>query len=178
MSSAFESLQAIEQQIEQEGADVPAATGSGTWQAVAFEQAGAPLLLDMEHVREVLPLPSCTRLPGVKSWVVGISNVRGQILPIIDLGSYLEQAPSRSNPSHRVLVVQSNDVVMGVMVDRVYGMKQQVDSSDGASGDLSGLVDFIQPYCDKVLEIEGNSFGVFQIEALLHNAAFRQIVIV
>lgn len=176
MNSAFELLQSIEQQVVQEGAEVPAVTGFGTWQAVAFEQAGVPLLLDMAQVREVLPLPSCTRLPGVKNWVVGISNVRGQILPIIDLGSYLEQVPSRSSPSHRVLVVHNNDVVMGIMVDRVYGMKQHLESIEKTS-ELSGVEDFVRPYCDKVLEIEGNTFGVFQIEALLHNAAFRQIVI-
>lgn len=177
MSAAFDLLKTIEQQIEKDGAEIPAETGSGSWQAVAFEQAGASLLLDMAQVREVLPLPPYTRLPGVKNWVVGISNVRGQILPIIDFGSYLEQAPSRSNPAHRVLVVKNNDVELGLMVDRVLGMKQQVDASGEASSKLDELPDFVEPYCDATLNIEGNQFGVFRIDALLQNATFGQIVV-
>lgn len=177
MSAAFDLLKTIEQKIEQGGAAIPAARGSGSWQAVAFEQAGASLLLDMSHIREVLPLPPCTRLPGVKNWVVGISNVRGQILPIIDFGSYLEQTPSRSNPAHRVLVVRNNQLEMGLMVDRVLGMKQQVDASEEASEALEEVPDFVRPYCDKSQKIDENIFGVFQINALLQNPAFGQIVV-
>jgi len=178
MNSAFDLLRSIEQQVAESGAEIPAATGSGNWQAVAFEQAGVPLLLDMTMVREVLPLPPCTRVPGVKNWVVGVSNVRGQILPIIDLGSYLEQAPSRSHPSHRVLVLRRDNAELGVMVDRVFGMKQMADAVADEVDGSSSLPAFIQPYCDEVLKVEGDSFGVFQIEALLDSAAFKQIVIV
>lgn len=172
--SAFDLLADIEQQILQNAAEIPASQGSGFWQAVAFELAETGLLMRMEYVREVLSLPTCTRLPGVKSWMLGIANVRGQILPIMDLGAYMELMPSKNRASRRVLVVQKGDIEMGILVDRVIGMRQVADQSVKV-GDNSALLETLRPYCSGKADMEGETFAIFELDRLLDNHRFQQI---
>ena len=58
----------------------------GEWVGVALRMAGELYLVAREEAREVLGVPSpLTRVPGAKTWILGLASIRGQLLPIIDL---------------------------------------------------------------------------------------------
>ncbi len=60
------------------------------WVGVAFRIGGETFLIAREETREVLGYPpSVTRIPGAKPWIKGLANVRGQLLPLIDLRQFL-----------------------------------------------------------------------------------------
>jgi hypothetical protein len=60
------------------------------WVGVAFRMGGETFLVAREETREVLGYPAVvTRIPGAKPWVKGLANVRGQLLPMLDLRQYL-----------------------------------------------------------------------------------------
>ena len=64
--------------------------------------AGELYLVAREEAREVLGVPApLTRVPGAKSWILGLANVRGQLLPIIDLRAYLGSGPTPDVAQHR-----------------------------------------------------------------------------
>jgi twitching motility protein PilI len=176
MSSAIDLLAELEQRIQSDALELPENVGSGVWQAVAFEQSGSKLALDMEYISEVLPLPPSTRLPGVRNWVVGIANLRGQILPLIDFGALLDQSPAISQPLHRVLVVRNDTAELGLVVDRVVGMKQVDDTS--STGEISGFADFVQPYCSGNINVDGESFALLDLAKVFNSAKFKHIVVV
>src|ERR1700738_5473356 len=68
----------------------PEATAGREWVGVALRMAGDLYLVAREETREVLGVPaSTTRVPGAKAWIKGLANVRGQLLPIIDLRQFL-----------------------------------------------------------------------------------------
>ena len=56
------------------------------WQGIGFQLGGTRLVSPMGEVNEILKVPKITALPGVKSWLLGIANVRGRLMPIVDLG--------------------------------------------------------------------------------------------
>ena len=56
-----------------------------TWQGLGFRIGSINLIVPLEQVSEILTEVQLTEIPGVKSWVKGIANVRGNLLPIIDL---------------------------------------------------------------------------------------------
>ncbi|MGH8324361.1 MAG: chemotaxis protein CheW, partial [Steroidobacteraceae bacterium] len=71
-------------QVNQEG------TTGREWVGVALRMAGDLYLVAREETREVLGLPpTLTRVPGAKQWIKGLANVRGQLLPVIDLRQFL-----------------------------------------------------------------------------------------
>jgi len=75
---------AVSAQVAQEGA------GGREWVGVALRMAGDLYLVAREETREVFGVPAgMTRVPGAKAWIKGLANVRGQLLPIIDLRQFL-----------------------------------------------------------------------------------------
>ncbi len=93
-------------------------------QYVTFGIAGELLALPVERVREILEVQPVARLPGAPSDLLGMIDVRGQGVPVIDLSLKLGFTPSEDDSDTRVIVLTAmtagEDVVIGVKVDRVF----------------------------------------------------------
>ena len=96
-----------------------------SFQAVTFclidKQKKEDYAIPIEQVREIRAVESITNIPKAKSYVKGIMNLRGQIIPIIDVKERLGLASaSQSNlTKQRILVIEVNDVQTGLLVDEV-----------------------------------------------------------
>ena len=76
------------------------------WVGVAFRLGAETFLVAREETREVMALPSfLTRVPGARPWIRGLANVRGQLLPVIDLRQYLGSGTTQASRNVRVIVV-------------------------------------------------------------------------
>jgi purine-binding chemotaxis protein CheW len=108
--------------------DVPAADATATAdEAVAASDAvvvrfgAGRFAVDLAHVAEVGKVPVVTRVPGLPSWLSGVANWRGRILPALDLRTLLGADAVPLTGAAR-LVVLSNDVsTVGLVVDAVEG---------------------------------------------------------
>ena len=81
--------------------------GGDEWVGVAFRLGSEHFLAAREETREVLAVPAhLTRVPGARLWVRGLANVRGQLLPVIDLRQFLGSGATPIQRQSRVLVVQ------------------------------------------------------------------------
>jgi len=104
-------------------------TEAGEWVGVALRMAGELYLVAREEAREVLGVPApLTRVPGAKSWILGLANVRGQLLPIIDLRAFLGSGVTPQSRNTRVIVVNHRDIPAGLLVDEVLGFRRFSDS--------------------------------------------------
>lgn len=99
------------------------------WRGIGFSLFGQRFVAPVGEVAEMLEPPAVTRLPGVQSWVVGVANVRGRLLPIFDLAGFYEETLGSARRNHRVLVVELEGLYAGLLVEHVYGM-QQFSSDD------------------------------------------------
>src|ERR1700683_4086112 len=115
------------------------ASQAGEWVGVALRMAGELYLVAREEAREVLGVPSVlTRVPGAKSWILGLGNVRGQLLPIIDLRAFLGSGPTPPSRNTRVIVVNHREIPAGLLVDEVLGFRRFTDNE--FSGDAPPTV--------------------------------------
>ena len=94
------------------------------WLGLAFRVREQWFVAPREDVREILPMPSMSRVPGAKPWLLGVANVRGSILPVSDLSQFLGQVRRNATPTARVLVLNNVRVPAGLMVDEVAGYRQ------------------------------------------------------
>jgi purine-binding chemotaxis protein CheW len=90
-------------------------------EAVEFTLSGERYALGVEHISESLPLREFTRVPGTPSFVVGIVNVRGQIISLIDLRTLLEVPDSGLSDQNRIIVLRSREMEFGILADRITG---------------------------------------------------------
>ncbi len=91
------------------------------WSGVGFSLAGQQYLCPLGEVAEVLNLPPYTPVPGTQSWLLGMSNVRGRLLPLTDLAAYAGFARTSRHP--RVLVIDQPELFSGLLVDEVQGIQ-------------------------------------------------------
>jgi len=95
------------------------------WVGIAFRMGGEAFLVAREETREVLGYPAVvTRIPGSKSWVKGLANVRGQLLPMVDLRQFLGSGTTTAGRNTRVVVANHRDIPAGLMVDEVLGFRR------------------------------------------------------
>jgi len=95
-----------------------------TW--VTFGLAGETYALPVSHVQEILRVAGITRVPHAPRVIRGVTNMRGKILPVVDLRVRLGSDAAEISAHSRVLVVSSRGRLLGLLVDFV----QQVERID------------------------------------------------
>lgn len=109
-----------------------ALAGHGAGGEEASEWVGIGFRIGKEHfvaaraqVREVLMLPEdLTRVPGAKRWLLGIANLRGHLLPLVDLKMMLGSGRTNLRRATRVISVNHREIPAGLVVDEVIGFRR------------------------------------------------------
>lgn len=119
---------------------------SEVWSGIGFLSCGCLMSAAMGDVTEIITLPKYTIVPGSKSWVMGIANVRGALIPIIDLEQFFGFELIGNRRNYRVLIVSYMGGSVGLVVSKVIGM-QHLDREifrqceDGLNCSFSEFVD-------------------------------------
>ena len=122
--TAFELLMDIDRRCRLLAADLPSQeTRSHSWSGIGFRLGGHWYVAPMGEVAEVLHEPRCTLMPGVKPWVRGVANLRGRLLPVINLCGFFGYELSAARKQRRVLVIEHEDTFVGLLVDEVVGLQ-------------------------------------------------------
>lgn len=88
-------------------------------QLVTFRLASEEYGLPITKVQEINRLVPVTKLPQTPNFVEGIINLRGRIIPVIDLRKRFEMNISAHDDDTRIIIVEINGQVVGVTVDAV-----------------------------------------------------------
>lgn len=101
------------------------------WSGIGFRIAGQWFVAPMGEVAEVLHEPRSSRVPGVQPWVCGVANLRGRLLPVMDLSSFFGLGAAAPGKHRRVLVLDHEALFAGLLVDEVLGLQHfALDSLD------------------------------------------------
>jgi purine-binding chemotaxis protein CheW len=103
--------------------DIQGQSAAGTVQHLSFSVAGATFGIPVLRVKEILQYEAETRVPGAPESIRGVINVRGAIVPVVDLGVKFGRSEVVPTPRTCFLVVEVNGddgaLVYGVIADRV-----------------------------------------------------------
>ncbi len=140
------------------------------WSGIGFELLGRRFVAPMGEVSEMLEVPYYTRLPGVQPWVRGVANVRGRLLPVCDLAIFMGERIHSARKQQRILVVETEDLYTGLLVDQVFGM--QHFPIDTFSPQLSYQHESMQGFSDGCYRVDGVEWTVFSPATLSGDAQF------
>ena len=120
---------ALLQEMEQRSRVAHAGQGAGAmpseWVGVGFRIGEEQFVANRDQVREVLMLPdTMTRVPGANRWLLGIANLRGHLLPLIDVKLLLGSGRTSLRRTTRVISVNHREVPAGLVVDEVLGFRR------------------------------------------------------
>ncbi len=142
---------------------------------VVFSLAGSDYAVPVRDVAEIGRVPGITRVPNVPDFMRGITNLRGEVVPVINLPGLLGLQDSAPSARGRVLFLQARERVSptGLMVDEVKGI-QRIQSQQLEQ--VTGLVD------DKVTSVLRGVHGrgdrllnVLDLEQLFGLQEFEQL---
>lgn len=92
-------------------------------EVVEFLLAFEHYAIESRHVREVFSLRDLTPLPCTPPHILGIANLRGQIIPIIDLKRLFEIPTQALTEFNKVLLIHAEAMEVGILADVILGMK-------------------------------------------------------
>jgi len=140
--AAFRKLQ----EYQRRGEAFKPGTGAGgghslEWSGVTFRLGDSNLACNIEKVQEIIPFPEATPVPGAKPWILGLANVRGNLMTVIDFGCYLGGEKTQLTPRSRLLSTGSQKAPVGLLIDEVFGQRHFLnsDAHDAALPDHSPL---------------------------------------
>jgi len=117
----------------------PGADG-GPLRLVCFELRGQELALPIADVRETLPVPPITRVFLVPACLAGVFSLRGDIVPVIDLGILLGLPTTAASDDSKIVVVDHAAGVVGIVVDRLRDLRTVEGPLDPAPVNLAAEV--------------------------------------
>lgn len=144
----------------------------GLWRGVAYRVGSHRLASGFDEVIEILPMPALTPVPGSQAWMLGVANVRGTLLPVVDLKQFLEGERTVLHEGQRVLVMRQAGGDVALTIDELYGQRsfhesQQVEPGDLADGRYGHFI-------DRAFASDDQRWGVFALGLLARTPEFRQ----
>ncbi|MGQ9677479.1 MAG: chemotaxis protein CheW [Chloroflexota bacterium] len=88
-------------------------------QVVVFTLAGESYGVDIATVHEIIRMQHVTRVPRAPEFVEGVTNLRGRVIPVVDLRRRFGLAIAENTASTRIVVVEIGDHTIGAVVDSV-----------------------------------------------------------
>jgi purine-binding chemotaxis protein CheW len=85
--------------------------------------------IKISSVREILKVPKITRLPCSPEYIVGVISVRGDIQSVVDLRNFLQLGSSYVTDHSRIILVESEEFVTGLLVDEMVDIIDVSESS-------------------------------------------------
>ena len=175
ITSPFEILETLDARCRENSSGLPVVKDvEDDWIGIGFKIDNIPLLAKMDDVSEILPLPETIRIPGVKSWVRGLANIRGTLMPVLDMNGYLKGSITRINKDTRILVINKSGLVAALLVEEVFGLRRfkHDERQDKINSDTGSLQDYLAGiFTDQV-----RSWNVFSVDKLVATEQFLRVV--
>lgn len=175
--AAFQALIDLAEKSKQHAQALPARVdASPRWSGIGFSLLGRRFVAPLGQISEMLEVPSSTSLPGVQPWVIGLANVRGRLLPLFDMPSFLGGKADTQRKQHRVLVVDSSSYFSGLIVDQAYGM--QHFTSEEFEKKTENIPESVQHLVNgSYRDTTGHLWAVLHIPSLLEDARFADVAL-
>lgn len=93
------------------------------WSGVGFKIDEVNYVLAIDKIIEVLIITETTKIPGISPWVLGLGNIRGNLIPVVDFKAFLFNKPTKITAHTRMVIIDQQVGQVGLVVDEVFGQK-------------------------------------------------------
>ncbi len=175
-ATPFEYLLSVDRHcVQHQGGFVQLESDVSYSHGLAFQLGEHKYIIPIAEVSEVLSVDQYTQIPRAPSWLVGISNVRGNLITVLDLHDFIFSKPITTKyTSKRMLLVKQETHYYGLIIDSVIGMKSY--SSESASDEVPVGFDVERIEHISAFHHSGEEwFAALSIQSLLTDERFTQL---
>jgi len=132
---------------------------------VAFRVGAQEFCVDIMGVREIRGWTPATPLPHAPSYVRGVINLRGAVLPIVDLGLRFGLGPTEPTPRSVIIVVHIHQQVVGLLVDAVSDILTSSEASMQPTPDIAS--DMAKTFVKGVYAVDSRMISIVTLGSVL-----------
>ncbi len=161
----YQRLSLVHASESQDQLDAP-----GLWRGIGFRVGARLLVTGIDEINELLAVPTLTPVPGTQPWLLGVANVRGNLVPVIDFARFLFGERTQHSDRTRLLVVRQGSNNVALMVDEVFGQRtvDQEQRRDAVAEDDPRLARFVDS------RVGEQQLAIFSMNRLVRAPDFRQ----
>jgi twitching motility protein PilI len=175
ITSPFEILRSLDVRYRNNSSGLPVAkTVVDDWIGIGFMINNITLLAKMDDVSEILPIPETTRVPGVLHWVKGLANIRGSLMPVLDMNAFLFGKKTEMRKESRILIINKYGISAGLVVDEVFGLRRfkPEDLQPGGNQEVGSIGEYLAgEFVD-----QAHHWNVFSVDKLVKTDQFLRVV--
>lgn len=120
---------------------------------VGEEEFAIPIL----SIQEIIKPIACTRVPQTPTYILGVFNLRGSVIPLIDLRARFGLTPQKDTDETRFVVMKSGDDVAGFVIDRLTEAirmpKRDIGPAPETVSDADTMIDGVGKQSDRIVTI-------------------------
>jgi len=142
-------------------------------QVVGFRIGDETFGVRIGSVREIVRVPEITSVPNAQDTIEGVINLRGKIIPVIDLRKRFGQAEIHQDKKNRILVVELESKLVGLIVNSASEVLKIPPSEIESPGSV--FADGESSYVTGVGKLKGRLIILLDITKLLHRPEFKKL---
>lgn len=132
---------------------------------IAFRLGEQAYCIDIMQVREIRGWTPATSIPHAPEFVMGVINLRGTVLPIVDLAARFGHPATQATPRHAIIVTQIGNRTVGLLVDAVSDILTVAESDIQPTPDVASNV--ARSFVKGVMAIDGRMISLISTENLM-----------
>ena len=164
-AAPFEVLSGLAERARSSALELPSVQAAQVHSTgIGFSLLGQRFMASMDQVSELMRVPQVTRVPGVKNFVMGVGNVRGRLLILVDLALFFGEASQIPRALRRVIAIEDGENLIGFVIDDSHGM--QHFPSDSFSDEAEDVPEMFADYVRGSYQVAGISWPVLHLDLL------------
>jgi twitching motility protein PilI len=171
--SPFEILARYERLSLAHASDTPEnLEAPGLWRGIGYRAGNGTFVSAIDEINELLAVPGLTPVPGTLPWLLGVANVRGNLVPVVDLGRFLFGERTAMSERTRLLVVRQGSGNVALLVDEVFGQRTVDAEQRSHAGHEEDPR--LSRFADERVAVGEQQFTLFSMNRLVRAPDFRQ----
>ena len=132
---------------------------------IAFRLGSQEFCLDIMSVRDIRGWTPTTPLPHASDYVKGVINLRGAVLPVVDLAARLGFSPAEPSARHVIIITQVGNQTIGLLVDAVSDILTVDSGSIQATPNVAS--ELARAFMKGVIAMEGRMISLIALDSVL-----------
>ena len=130
--------------------------------------------INVQQILSIEKNQEITRVPGTSEFIKGVINLRGETIPVINLKERLHSEMSEPTNQSRILIIQVNDVIVGLIVDSATDVLDIETGTIERASDMVGMVN--EKYIDGIAKREEELLILLNIEMILNLEESKEVI--
>ncbi len=135
------------------------------WSGVIFRTGDYRLICGIDDISEILDFPEITAIPMSQPWLLGLANVRGNLVSVCDLMWFLTGIRSPVTARTRLLLTNLQGHPVAILIDEVFGQRHL--NTDTSRNSKIYMDTVLAPYVSREYKTGDEIWGEFDIQALM-----------